>query len=898
MPFALLYAWDSREDSARLEAAAGLAASELHAAELIDPRNKGDSWPIGSGSEMLIAERAHGVTLHEGPWPEATKRAAVLKIAAPGAEPYGYLVAGISPRRAFDDEYRDFLRLVGANIASAVAGVHALEDERKRAEALAELDRAKTAFFTNVSHEFRTPLTLILGPLEELLTKGEGALAQEERALLSVAQRNGQRLLRLVNALLDFARIEAGRTQASYQPTDMASLTAELASNFRSACERAGIRLTVKCAPLPEAIYLDHEMWEKIVLNLLSNAFKFTFEGEICVRVRDAGERVELEVSDTGTGVPEDELPRMFERFHRVENARGRSHEGSGIGLALVHELVKLHGGSINVRSVWGGGTALTVAVPKGSAHLPAERVKVRGEARSSAGARADAYVAEALGWLPAAATAPEPSPAGAQRILIADDNADLREYARRLLGDHYDVHTVPDGQAALEAARALRPDIIISDVMMPRLDGFGLIREIRADPQLQAIPIILLSARAGEEARVEGLGRGADDYLVKPFSARELLVRVGALVRSAEMHRRVNEARAQFETLLNAAPLGVYLVDGDFRIAAVNPVALPMFGDIPDLVGRDFDSVMHVLWPKDYADEIVQLFRRTLETGEPHLVPESIRERRDRRLTEYYEWQINRIPLPGDRRGVVCYFRDISKSVLVREALREADSRKDEFLATLSHELRNPLAPLRSSLEVLKRVGAQGQRAGQALDVMQRQLSHLVRLVDDLLEVSRITRGAVELRKERVRLDLVLRNALEASEPLMRARNHRVKVSIPQEPIVLMADPMRLAQVFGNLLNNAAKYSDENGQITIEAGREADEAVIAISDAGDGIEPDQLPKLFQIFMRGERSSRRNQSGLGIGLALVHRLTEMHGGRVEARSEGAERAVASRFACR
>jgi PAS domain S-box-containing protein len=577
----------------------------------------------------------------------------------------------------------------------------------------------------------------------------------------------------------------------------------------------------------------------------------------------------------------------MFERFHRVENARGRSHEGSGIGLALVHELVKLHGGSINVRSVWGAGTALTVAIPKGSAHLPAERVKVRGEARTSTGARADAYVAEALGWLPAAATAPEPSPAGAQRILVADDNADLREYARRLLGDHYDVHTVPDGQAALDAARALRPDIIISDVMMPRLDGFGLIREIRADPQLQAIPIILLSARAGEEARVEGLGRGADDYLVKPFSARELQVRVGALVRSAEMHRRANEARAQFETLLNAAPLGVYLVDEEFRIAAVNPVALPMFGDIPDLIGRDFDGVMHVLWPKDYADEIVQRFRRTLETGEPHLVPESISERRDRRLTEYYEWQINRIPLPGDRRGVVCYFRDISKSVLVREALREADSRKDEFLATLSHELRNPLAPLRSSLEVLKRVGAQGQRAGPVLDVMQRQLSHLVRLVDDLLEVSRITRGAVELRKERVRLDLVLRNALEASEPLMRTRNHRVNVSIPQEPIVLMADPVRLAQVFGNLLNNAAKYSDENGQITIEARREAGEAVIAISDAGDGIEPDQLPKLFQIFMRGERSSLRNQSGLGIGLALVHRLTEMHGGRVEARSEGA-----------
>jgi PAS domain S-box-containing protein len=886
VPFVLLYGWDSRVGAARLAAAAGLAASELQAAEHIDPSNTGDSWPIGTGSEMLIAERSRGVALDDGPWPEATTRAAVLKIATPGAEPHGYLVAGISPRRAFDDDYRDFLRLVGSHIASAVAGIHALEDERKRAEALAELDRAKTAFFSNVSHEFRTPLTLMLGPLEDLIAKSEG-MAREDRALLAVAQRNSQRLLRLVNTLLDFARIEAGRTQASYQPTDVASLTADLASNFRSACERAGVRLTVACDAMPEAIYLDHEMWEKIVLNLLSNAFKFTFEGEICIRVRDAGEHVEIEVSDTGTGIPEDELPRMFERFHRVENARGRSHEGSGIGLALVQELVKLHGGSINVRSEWGVGTAFTVAIPKGSAHLPAERVKARSGTPLRTAARAGAYVAEALGWLPPEQTLHESCPQGAPRILVADDNADLREYARRLLGEHYDVHTVPDGQAALEAARTLRPDIIVSDVMMPRLDGFGLIREVRADPQLQAIPIILLSARAGEEARIEGLGKGADDYLVKPFNARELLVRVGALVKSADMHRRANEARAQFETLLNAAPLGVYVVDEDFRIVAVNPVARPVFGDIPDLIGRDFGSVIHVLWPEDHADEIVRLFRRTLATGEPHVVPESIHERRDRRVTEYYEWQINRIPLPGDRRGVVCYFRDISKAVLAREALREADSRKDEFLATLSHELRNPLAPLHSSLEVLKRVGPQGQRAGLALDVMQRQLSHLVRLVDDLLEVSRITRGNVELRTERVRLDVVLRNALEASEPLMRAHNHHLNVSIPEEPLVLLADPVRLAQVFGNLLNNAAKYSDDNGEIAIEARREGGEAVIAISDTGDGIEPAQLPKLFQIFMRGERSARRNQSGLGIGLALVQRLTEMHGGRVEAKSEGA-----------
>ena len=496
----------------------------------------------------------------------------------------------------------------------------------------------------------------------------------------------------------------------------------------------------------------------------------------------------------------------------------------------------------------------------------------------------AEAYVSEALAWLPAAPEAAAPRP-DLPRVLLADDNADLREYARRLLAEHYEVHVVADGQAALEAAHELRPQLIVSDVMMPRLDGFALIRAVRADPQLRPIPIILLSARAGEEARIEGLDRGADDYLVKPFNARELLVRAGTLIRSAELRRRAEEARAQFETLLNEAPLGVMLVDEDFRVAAVNPIALPLIGET-DLIGRDFDAVVRTAWSSADGEEITRRFRHTLQTGEPQVVPEFIARRRDRNVVEYYEWQVHRIPLPDGRRGVVCYFRDISRTVLAREALREADSRKDEFLATLSHELRNPLAPLRSSLEVVKRLASVPPTASAALDIMDRQMSHLVRLVDDLLEVSRITRGQVELRREQVRLDAAIRSAIETSEPLIRAGLHRLIVSFPDEPLLLDADPVRLAQIFGNLLNNAAKYSDRGGRIEVTVRRDGQEAVVTIRDSGDGIAPEQLAKLFEIFTRGERSSRRNQSGLGIGLALVRRLTEMHGGRVEASSDG------------
>ena len=884
IPFAALYSWDEASATARLEAVAGIAAGDDGAPMCIDATNRHESWPLGGDAEIVLAESPPHVQLPRGPWPEPVTHAAILRLATRANETYGYLVCGLSARRKFDDDYRDFVRLVGANISGALAGVRALEEERRRSEQLAELDRAKTAFFSNVSHEFRTPLTLMLGPLEDLLAKSD-SLPTDDRALLAVAQRNGIRLLRLVNTLLDSARIEAGRAQATYQPTDLRVLTEDLASNFRSACERAGIRLLVDCESVPDPVYVDREMWEKIVLNLLSNAFKFTFEGEIALRIRDADNGVVLTVSDTGTGIPPDELPRMFERFHRVENARGRSHEGSGIGVALVSELVKLHGGSICVESELGQGTKFAVRIPKGTAHLPAERLRASTATSStSLATAAEAYVSEALAWLPAAPEAAAPRP-DLPRVLLADDNADLREYARRLLAEHYEVHVVADGQAALEAAHELRPQLIVSDVMMPRLDGFGLIRAVRADPQLRPIPIILLSARAGEEARIEGLDRGADDYLVKPFNARELLVRAGTLIRSAELRRRAEEARAQFETLLNEAPLGVMLVDEDFRVAAVNPIALPLIGET-DLIGRDFDAVVRTAWSSADGEEITRRLRHTLQTGEPQVVPEFIARRRDRNVVEYYEWQVHRIPLPDGRRGVVCYFRDISRTVLAREALREADSRKDEFLATLSHELRNPLAPLRSSLEVVKRLASVPPTASAALDIMDRQMSHLVRLVDDLLEVSRITRGQVELRREQVRLDAAIRSAIETSEPLIRAGLHRLIVSFPDEPLLLDADPVRLAQIFGNLLNNAAKYSDRGGQIEVTVRRDGQEAVVTTRDSGDGIAPEQLAKLFEIFTRGERSSRRNQSGLGIGLALVRRLTEMHGGRVEASSDG------------
>jgi signal transduction histidine kinase len=455
---------------------------------------------------------------------------------------------------------------------------------------LSELDAAKTEFFSNISHEFRTPLTLMLGPLEdELAALAPGADAGPRRERLETAHRNCLRLLKLVNSLLDFSRIEAGRVQALYEPTDLAKLTAELASHFHSAAQRAGLQLQIECPPVPEPVYVDREMWAKIVLNLVSNAFKHTFQGSITVRLQSSNAGgVRLTVEDTGVGIPAEEIPKLFERFHRVKGTASRTHEGTGIGLSLVRELVHLHSGSVHVDSTVGKGSRFMVELKDGAAHLPAERVafgatattRPRGMAPQGApdGEASDshrsaaAYVQEAAHWSRHPASAQEwyledgppvrssgPTRAGTEgssraRVLLADDNADMRHYIARILGEHYEVLAVSDGQAALEAALASPPDLVLSDVMMPRLDGFGLVKALRTEEKTQTLPIILLSARAGEESAVESLDAGASDYLVKPFSARELLARVRTHVDlsrlqrawEAELERRIEERTAE----------------------------------------------------------------------------------------------------------------------------------------------------------------------------------------------------------------------------------------------------------------------------------------------------------------------------------------------------------------
>ncbi len=568
-PYAMIFLCDGLCDGKRAtRVAASFDAGKL-VPSILDLTD-GDAWCIRETVESRSAHVFDVVdpeTLPGAPYGAKCKQAISLPILGATREAIAMLTIAISPYRALDESYREFFESLAKNLAANINNARAYDEERKRAEALAELDRAKTVFFSNVSHEFRTPLTLMLGPLEDSLANSQN-LPPEHREHIEIALRNSVRLLRLVNTLLDFSRIEAGRIQASYEPTDLARFTAELASVFRSATERAGLRLSIKCPPLSELAYVDREMWEKIVLNLISNAFKFTLDGEIEVSLREVDRRAELSVRDTGTGIPANELPRLFERFYRIKGAQGRTFEGSGIGLSLVQELAKLHGGKVSVKSEPNRGSTFTVTIPLGTAHLPEDRIGAH-RTLESTGLRGEAYVQEALRWLPGAEGSGEESPVAAllspaealpkadilkaAQILLADDNADMREYVERLLRDHYEVISVADGEAALRCARQQRPDLIVSDVMMPRLDGFGLLQALRADESLKTVPVILLSARAGEEARMEGLQSGADDYLIKPFSARELLTRVNSHLNMARIRKESEENYRKLAESLDA---------------------------------------------------------------------------------------------------------------------------------------------------------------------------------------------------------------------------------------------------------------------------------------------------------------------------------------------------------
>lgn len=694
IPFALLYLEEPGRGRAVLKEAVGVAAGRPGISpEVVDlARPETSTWPLADILADPQARIVPGSTVPGLPMGLAGQRISevlVLPVSAAGQErPAGVLVAGVSPARKLDREYRTFFDLVAGQVGTAVRSATHAEEDRARAEALAELDRAKTHFFSNVSHELRTPLTLLLGPMEECLRSPRKALEGEN---LEVAHRNALRLLKLVNTLLDFSRIEAGRIQAAFQRVDLAALTRDVAAVFRSILERAGLRFVLDCPPVAEETYVDPSLWEKVVLNLLSNAYKFTFDGEVSVRLRSGGGRVTLEVSDTGTGIPEKELPRLFERFHRIHGARARSYEGSGIGLALVRELVLLHGGTVSVESHEGKGTTFRIELPAGKEHLPKERVRTAAESPGGSPV-IPPFVQEAASWATAPARGPEPVPGrtapSPERILVVDDNADMRSYVEQLLRVRWTVETASDGVEALARARENPPDLVLSDVMMPRLDGLGLLEALRKEDRTRTLPVILLSARAGEESRIEGLDWGADDYLIKPFSAPELIARVSSHLKLARLRRETESALRQSEQMvrsaLGAARMFAWELNLENGQAHVSEGLAPVIGAPNDLNDRRAWENIHP------EDEPAMRAKMTAAIRQAGTFSHPVRFRRfDTGEWVWLEVRGEALRDPdGVVRRIVGLAMDVTERERVESALRDSErslrSRSEEILAIM----------------------------------------------------------------------------------------------------------------------------------------------------------------------------------------------------------------------
>lgn len=943
LPFAFTYVFDDDRTGARLVAQSGLVSD--------DPAVlSGEIWPVAgvlAEAETVIIDdlgtRLAG--LPHGVWDRPPARALLVPILqqAQGKVAAGFMVIGLNPYRALDAAYRGFINLLAGQIAAGLASARAFEAERRQAAALAALDRAKTMFFSNVSHEFRTPLTLMLAPLEDALATTEGALQRQ----LLLAHRNGVRLLRLVNNLLDFSRIEAGRAQARFVPTDLTLFSAEIASSFRAAMERAGLTLTIETAPLPEPVYLDRDMWEKILFNLLSNAFKFTHEGGVTLRVMTTADRrgALVSVCDTGIGVEPHEVPRLFERFHRIEGAHGRSIEGSGIGLALVQELVRQHGGDIAATSTPGVGTCFTVQLRFGSTHLPPDRV-MPGEALTGL-TNAAMFIEEATRWLPAddAITEGPVEPdlsvraSSGQHIILADDNADMRDYLRRLLtAQGYTVTAAGDGAAALEAARAAPPDLILSDVMMPQLDGFGLLRAVRGDKALASTPVVLLSARAGEEAKIEGLDAGADDYLTKPFAARELLARVATNIQMARIRReaarevmrseqRLVMTRERLDIALSTGRVAIFDLDIESGSTMAFGALVTFFG-VPEAVaaaGLPIDAFLAAIDPSDRA-RVTDALAAAIAANTAFEAEYRING------GDAPKWVTARGTIQIDRSGgrrLVGAIIDISDEKIaqdalleqsmalealnltledrintavaerlqVEEALRQAQKMEavGQLTGGVAHDFNNLLTVILGGLDTIRRRGPQDNpRVTRALDLATQGAQRAATLTARLLAFSR----RQPLDPKPLDLNLVVR---DSTELLHRTLGETIELEtvLGARLWPVEIDQNQLESAILNLAVNARDAMAGKGKLTIETSNTmlddsytatdsevvpGQYASVSISDTGSGMTAETLSRVFEPFY----TTKEVGKGTGLGLSMVYGFVKQSAGHITIYSEPGE----------
>jgi signal transduction histidine kinase/FixJ family two-component response regulator len=898
IPFLLLYEIDHQNSKAILISNSGLPAGtemvpltmDLHAEQ------HSGSWPVnsmissGETKEISGLENLFG-TFHCEPYDSSPSTAILIPLRLSGQEElFGFMIAGVSACRALDTDYLNFYNLLGNTYNTAISNVYAYEQEQKRAEALAAIDRSKTAFFSNVSHEFRTPLTLMLGPLEELLTKTN--LDNDSRSSVEATHRNALRLLKLVNNLLDYSRVEAGRAQAAYQRIDICELTTDLTSSFRSIIEKAGMELKVDCQPTKDDVFVDRQMWEKIVLNLLSNAFKYTLHGSISVTLSQEGHSVILKVIDTGVGIPEKELPHMFERFHRVENSAGRTHEGTGIGLSLVHELVHLHGGQITVESIEGIGSTFNVQIPVGRHHLPQENV-IDTTKNTDSTALKGAFLQEAFSLLQDESKQivsneiltetgdvsghQDMSEDKKTNVLIVDDNGDMRTYLKRLLEPYFTITTAVNGAEALAIIKTSKQDLVLSDVMMPIMDGKTMIKILRNDAKTRRLPVIFLSARAGEEARIDGLEAGADDYLVKPFSAAELLTKVRAQIKITKVREEANleleKANDTLELAMDASGMGIWRTEWGTDELHVSDRARHIHA-IPLGTKLSFDETLEVVVPEHrerFQQAILNAVANKGGFSENYQIQPFDGSKR--------KWLNSTGKVELDEAGEV---KSVIGTILDITETKEDEIRKSDFIGMVSHELKTPLTSLNGYAQLLQMNARKidDNFAKEKLEKMTNQFRKMTTLINGFLNISRFESGKIQLDKNAFEFNQLIGEMIEETELHMTA--HRISFQ-PGPDIILTADRDKISSVLSNLLGNAIKYSPDGTPINVSTEISENTLTVSIKDEGFGIKQADQDKLFDRYYRV--ANQQNISGFGIGLYLSAEIIERHDGRIWVESE-------------
>lgn len=933
-PFCLIYHFENDCSEARL---AGCSAAELsgRAAPLHLRLGDGetDNWRLEEACKLnqpIVLDNAESIfgPLPKGTdWPKSPGQIMVMPIIQAGQKyPFAALVVGLNPYRKADEKYTGFLQLVADQIASGIVNVLAYEEERKRTEALLEIDRAKTAFFSNISHEFRTPLTLMLGPLEELLNDPQQVLPELHKANITSTHRNALRLLRLVNTLLDFSRIESDRMQASFSPVELGNFSNDLAGSFRSAIQHAGLNFEVQCGPLSQLVYVDRQMWEKIVLNLLSNAFKYTLKGTIKIAITEEDGLAVLRVQDTGIGIPKEELPLMFERFHRVKNATGRTHEGTGIGLSLVRELVNMHGGKIKVDSEVGKGSLFTVTIPLGKEHLPPSHV-FEMEQTDYESTLPEMYVNEVLSLsgsevakINAHTHQPQEIISDTQapaHVLVVDDNIDMRDYIARLLQKNYRVTTAVNGQQALEKIAIEAPDLVLSDVMMPVMDGIELLHRLKSNTSTASMPVILLSARAGEEAKIEGYDIGADDYVVKPFSARELQARIKAQIKIATIRR---ETEQHLRNLFNHTPFPVAIMRGEPLVVELANEAMLNFWN------RKQEQVVNKplleIFPEIGDQSPYRMISEAMHTGKRLKENEKIvtySRNADHMSNAYYNGVYEPVTdETGHVTHVIVMVQDVTELVVARqlaqssadelekkvtdrtselnhsnELLLKSNHELEQFAYIASHDLQEPLRKIQVFSELLKEHLEEKEVAGQYFEKINDSARRMASLIRDVLHYSRLSKAPEQLAS--VDLNKILQNVATDFDLLIEQKKAVVKIAkLP----VIKGVTTQLQQLFANLMGNALKFADkEQPEINITSRMlPADEikqyakldpalqyVQISFADNGIGFEQQYAQQIFVIFQR--LNDKQAYKGTGIGLALCKKIVENHHGTIAAKGE-------------